>query len=56
MCHWLEKRYRAENFTCRAHQNQLAKFEALDKVFRGKVVGVIYDRFTRSLDVFRRGL
>jgi (p)ppGpp synthase/HD superfamily hydrolase len=56
MCYWIEKGYRTEDFTSRDHKTQLRKFETLDEVFLGKVVGVVYDRFTRSLDVFSRGL
>jgi len=56
MCHWLERGYKVDDFTSRDHKTNLAKFEALDEVFRGKVVDVVYDRFTRSLDVFSRGI
>ena len=56
MCYWLEKGYRVDDFTSRDHKTNLAKFEALNEVFRGKVVDVVYDRFTRSLDVFSRGI
>ena len=56
MCHWLERGYKVDDFTSRDHKTNLAKFEALDEVFRGKVVDVVYERFTHSLDVFSRGL
>jgi (p)ppGpp synthase/HD superfamily hydrolase len=52
MCYWLEKGYRVDEFTSRDHAVQLAKFEALDQVFRGKVVAVVYYRFKKAIDVF----
>jgi (p)ppGpp synthase/HD superfamily hydrolase len=54
MCYWLEKGYKTEDFTSRDHATNLAKFEALDEVFRGKVVDVVYDRFTQVLCSFKR--
>jgi len=36
-------------------QTNLAKFEALDEVFEGKVVASVYDRFTQALNSFSRG-
>jgi hypothetical protein len=52
MCSWLEKGDKTDEFTSREHAVQLAKFEALDEVFRGKVVEVVYDRFKKAIDVF----
>jgi hypothetical protein len=52
MCYWLERGYNTEDFTSRGHATQLAKFEALDEVFLGKVVGILYDRFKKAIDVF----
>ncbi len=58
MCYWLrqEQGYKTEDFTSKDHATNLAKFEALDEVFRGKVVASVYDRFTQALDSFSRGL
>ena len=52
MCYWLERGYETEDFTSRDHATNLAKFEALDEVFRGKVVAVVYYRFKKAIDVF----
>jgi (p)ppGpp synthase/HD superfamily hydrolase len=54
MCYWLEKGYRVDEFTSREHAVQLAKFEALDEVFRRKVVEKIYSRFHKAIKSFRR--
>ena len=56
MCYWLERGYKVDDSTSKDHATNLTKFEALNEVFRGKVVDVVYDRFTRSLDVFSRGI
>ncbi len=53
MCFWIRRGYRVDKFTSRNHAVQLAKFEALDEVFRGKVVAAVYDRFTKALLRFR---
>ncbi len=53
MCYWLERGYKTEDFTSRDHTTNMAKFEALDEVFRGKVVAAVYDRFTKALLRFR---
>ena len=52
MCHWLERGYKVDDFTSRDHATNLAKFEALDYEFRGKVEDVVYDRFSWTLDLF----
>ena len=52
MCYWLEQGYRTEDFTSRDHATNLAKFEALDEAFRGKVGEVVYDRFSWVLGLF----
>jgi hypothetical protein len=52
MCYWIEKGYRVDEFTSRNHATNLAKFEALDEVFRGEVVAVVYYRFKKAIDVF----
>lgn len=53
MCYWLERGYNVDDFTSRDHTTNMAKFEALDEVFRGQVVGAVYDRFTKALLRFR---
>jgi hypothetical protein len=53
MCSWLEKGYRVDEFTSRDHVVQLAKFEALDQVFRGEVVEVVFERFDKAINIFR---
>ncbi len=53
MCSWMKKGYKLEEFTSRDHTANLAKFEALDEVFRGKVVDVVYDRFLNVLSEFK---
>jgi (p)ppGpp synthase/HD superfamily hydrolase len=52
MCYWLEQGYRTEDFTSRDHATNLAKFEALDEAFQGKVGEVVYDRFSWVLGLF----
>ena len=52
MCSLLEKGYKTEDFTSRDHKTQLSKFEALDAVFKGKVVDSVYDRFSQALRMF----
>jgi (p)ppGpp synthase/HD superfamily hydrolase len=54
MISWMKKDYRLEEFTNRNHKANLAKFEALDEVFRGKVVAEIYKRFSAVLSDFRK--
>lgn len=53
MCSWLDLGYLAEEFTSRDHETQLAKFEALDQAYRGRVTERIYTRFSEWLKVFR---
>jgi len=53
MCTWLDQGYLTEEFTSRDHATQLAKFEALDRIYRGKVTERIYERFSEWLEVFR---
>ena len=53
MCTWLDKGYLAEEFTSRDHLTQLAKFEDLDHIYRGRVDERIYIRFTEWLATFR---
>ena len=52
MCYWLGQGYRTEDFTSRDHATNLAKFEALDVEFRGKVGVIVYDRFSSTLALF----
>ena len=52
MCYWLEQGYRTEDFTSRDHATNLAKFEALDEAFQGKVGDVVYDRVSWVLGLF----
>jgi len=53
MCTWLDQGYLIEEFTSRDHGTQLAKFEALDRIYRSKVTERIYLRFSEWLEVFR---
>lgn len=53
MCYWLGRGYRTDQFTKRDHPTQLAKFEALARVYQGQVAAPVLDRFTASLDLFR---
>jgi hypothetical protein len=52
MCYWIERGYKTEDFTSRDHATNLAKFEALDEVFRDKVEDVVYGRFSNVLNIF----
>ena len=52
MCYWLKRGYRTGDFTSRDHATNLAKFEALDVEFRGKVEDIVYDRFSWIFDLF----
>ncbi len=54
MCHWLDRGYQTEEFTSRDHATQLAKFDALDQVYQGKVADRPYTRFVDWLEIFRR--
>ncbi len=53
MCYWLERQFRVDQFTNRDHPTQLAKFDALARVYQGQVAAPVLDRFTASLDLFR---
>lgn len=53
MSNWLDKGYLTEEFTSRDHPTQLAKFEELGRIYRGKVVERIYKRFIEWLIEFR---
>ena len=50
---WLKKGYLAENFTNRDHPTQLAKFDALNRHYQGRVAGLVHSRFQESLESFR---
>ncbi len=54
MCRYLAKGYSTHDFTSKDHATQLAKFEALDAVYRGRVPRRLYARFRAALTEFHR--
>jgi hypothetical protein len=50
---WLKEGYRVQDFTNRDHPTQLAKFDALNLHYQGRVAGLVYSRFQESLEYFR---
>jgi hypothetical protein len=54
MCHWLDWGHQTEEFTSRDHASQLAKLDALDQVYQGKVAYRLYRRFADWLETFRQ--